>query len=118
MHSYWITLATVAHSRFRWSNVCDITFTQAIYPTIIIVLVALNRSHIEKGFTHHLESLPTPHITVTVDTITASLQEGRWQEQSPILVIDAPVFRRGDNAEDSLNTGSSSKASWTRTPEK
>ncbi|KAM5536425.1 hypothetical protein V8D89_009861, partial [Ganoderma adspersum] len=31
----------------------------AIYPTIIIVLVALNKSHMEGGISQHLESVPT-----------------------------------------------------------
>ncbi|PIL28066.1 hypothetical protein GSI_09819 [Ganoderma sinense ZZ0214-1] len=44
---------------------------QAIYPTVVIIFVALNKSHMEKGFTQHLESVPTPHITSTADTIAA-----------------------------------------------
>ncbi|KAI1791468.1 hypothetical protein LXA43DRAFT_430451 [Ganoderma leucocontextum] len=72
-----------------------------IYPTIIIVLVALNRSHIEKGLSQHLESLPTPHIAVTVNTIMTS--ERTPHRMSEVLVIDSDGqgLGFGDGVEDS-----------------
>ena len=87
MHSYWITLTTLAHSRFRWSDVCAITFTQAIYPTIIIVLVALNRSHIEKGLSQHIESMPTPRLAITANTMETRYTAPDYR-RSEVLVID------------------------------
>lgn len=60
------------------------------------MLVALNRSHIEKGLTQHLESLPTPHVTVMADAITATLHEGGRQEQLPVLVTDEQGLHYGD----------------------
>ncbi|KAI1781837.1 hypothetical protein LXA43DRAFT_597966, partial [Ganoderma leucocontextum] len=72
----------------------------AIYPTIIIVLVALNRSHMEKGLSQHLESLPTPHIAVTVNTVMTS--ERTPHRMSEVLVIDSDRHGAGcgDGVED------------------
>ena len=63
-------------------------FFQAIYPAIIIVLVALNSSHMERGLTQNLESVPTPHLALTIDTVAASLRESRLHRTSEVLVID------------------------------
>lgn len=68
-------------------DVCAITFTQAIYPTIIIVLVALNRSHIEKGLSQHLESMPTPRLAITANTIERRDTMPDYR-RSEVLVIE------------------------------
>ncbi|PIL28972.1 hypothetical protein GSI_09019 [Ganoderma sinense ZZ0214-1] len=44
----------------------------AMYPTVIIVLVGLKRSHIERGLSQHVQSLPTPHLSLVGDTHTPS----------------------------------------------
>ncbi|KAM5536435.1 hypothetical protein V8D89_009871 [Ganoderma adspersum] len=65
----------------------------AIYPAFIIVLVALNRSHIEKGLTQNMQSVPgTPNIAITINTLTPSGHDGRSPGMmSEVLAID----RRG-----------------------
>ncbi|KAM5536427.1 hypothetical protein V8D89_009863 [Ganoderma adspersum] len=64
----------------------------AIYPAFIIVLVALNRSHIEKGLTQNMQSVPTPNIAITINTLTPSGHDGRsLGMMSEVLAID----RRG-----------------------
>ena len=57
---------------------------------VIIVLVALNRSHMEKGLLpEHLQSLPTPNITITVDTdTTVTTGESGLRTRSEALAID------------------------------
>ena len=57
---------------------------------IIIVLVALDRSHMEKGLLpEHLQSLPTPNITIAVDTdITVTTRESGLRTRSEALAID------------------------------
>lgn len=70
---------------------------QAIYPVFITALVALNRSHIEKGFTQHLESLLTPHIAVTPNPTATSPRERRSYQRSgsEALVIDGEGLECG-----------------------
>ncbi|KAM5531385.1 hypothetical protein V8D89_014948 [Ganoderma adspersum] len=61
----------------------------AIYPAFIIVLVALNRSHIEKGLTQNMQSVPTPNIAITINTLTPSGHDGRSPGMmSEVLAID------------------------------
>ncbi|KAI1795718.1 hypothetical protein LXA43DRAFT_1080150 [Ganoderma leucocontextum] len=68
----------------------------AIYPTIIIVLVALDRSHMERGLTQHLESLPTPNLALTVNSTATIPHENRLYRGPEVLVIDGQELRRGD----------------------
>ncbi|PIL32081.1 hypothetical protein GSI_06786 [Ganoderma sinense ZZ0214-1] len=74
----------------------------AIYPTIIVVLVALNRSHMEHGLTQHLESLPTPNLALTVDTIATSLRESRVHGRLEVPVKDTKEARSLTGAGDVL----------------
>ena len=55
---------------------------------IIIVLVALNRSHVDKGFAG--TTVPTPHISFTVHTMPTGLHERRScaYGRSEVLDID------------------------------
>ena len=75
-------------------------FFQAIYPAIIVVLVALNSSHMERRLTQNFESIPTPHLALTIDTVAASLRESHLHRTSEVLVIDDSqqfeVLRCGD----------------------
>ncbi|PIL28495.1 hypothetical protein GSI_08533 [Ganoderma sinense ZZ0214-1] len=66
----------------------------AIYPTVIIILVAINRSHMEKGFmnlqanqsTGLNATLPLHRITVTVDTaVTTRCDFGSNGSSDPVL---------------------------------
>ncbi|PIL28082.1 hypothetical protein GSI_09836 [Ganoderma sinense ZZ0214-1] len=78
---------------------------QAIYPTVVIIFVALNKSHMEKGLTQHLESLPTPNITCMADR-TSSSRDG---ERSPaeLSVIDDGAVRHAD-----IHTSEGAGRSW------
>ena len=51
-------------------SLSDNSISQAIYPTIIIVFVALNRSHVEKVLTYN-GSMPTPHLSLAVGPVGA-----------------------------------------------
>ena len=53
---------------------------QAIYPASIIVLVALNRSHVEKGLTQNPRDItvPTPHVSA----ILARIRGGDGSQRS------------------------------------
>ncbi|KAM5540008.1 hypothetical protein V8D89_006340 [Ganoderma adspersum] len=69
----------------------------AIYPTVIIVLVALNRSHIADGFTTPTQSnagrhpLPALAIGVNTSVIThCDPQMKRGTESKRVLVIEGP----------------------------
>ncbi|KAI1786143.1 hypothetical protein LXA43DRAFT_1034827 [Ganoderma leucocontextum] len=81
----------------------------AIYPAFIIVLVALDRSHMEKGLTQDHWSVPTPHISrVTIDTMTArphesgSRSRSHWGSGSEVLAIDGrDKVEHGDGPDDS-----------------
>ena len=51
----------------------------------------------ERGLTvQHLESLPTPHLTLTVDTVAASLRESRVHRTSEIPAEQLEGLRGGD----------------------
>ena len=85
---------------------------QAIYPMIIIVLVALGRSHMEKGLLpEHLQSLPTPNLTLMVNT-TLTRQSGLCTSRLEALGIDLDEqsLRCGDSVEDSDTSERWSKA--------
>ncbi|KAM5535325.1 hypothetical protein V8D89_011010, partial [Ganoderma adspersum] len=76
----------------------------AIYPTIIIVLVALNKSHMERAISQHLESIPTPHLANTADTETTSLDEGpSSRRRSGVLVFDGQEAGLEGGSEDWRN---------------
>ena len=66
-------------------------FYKAIYPIIIIVLVAPNRSHIVGGLTQpHLEPIliPYPYIASKVDTTVTNLHESKkWSHGSSDALI-------------------------------
>ncbi|PIL28078.1 hypothetical protein GSI_09831 [Ganoderma sinense ZZ0214-1] len=60
----------------------------AIYPTVIIVLVTLNRSLVERGISQNLESVPTPHLaTIDVSITNPSLRQSQARRTAEILVI-------------------------------
>ncbi|KAM5546327.1 hypothetical protein V8D89_000453 [Ganoderma adspersum] len=64
-HSFWYI--------FGFINESSLVPLIAIYPTIIIILVALNRSHVENGFLKATQSgfhpaVPLRELTVAVDT--------------------------------------------------
>ena len=70
---------------------------------IIVVLVALGRSYMQKVLLpKHLQSLPTPNLTLTVDT-TATGQSVLRTRGSEVLGIDLDEqsLRCGDSVEDS-----------------
>ncbi|PIL28049.1 hypothetical protein GSI_09801 [Ganoderma sinense ZZ0214-1] len=91
--------SSAAEEEYRFLSIFGVIVTGAfvpaiaIYPTVIIVLVALNRSHVERGLTRtqHLESLPTPHLalTVTGDTIATSRVHGHGRFEVPGNLKDA-----------------------------
>ena len=75
---------------------------QAIYPTVIIVLVSLNRSHVENGMASTGETTSTSGAsirltTVRIDTTTAShFDRGHHQpRRSEVLVINEREFGLG-----------------------
>lgn len=62
----------------------------------------LKKSHIEKGFSQHMQSLPTPQLTpLPTDALTTSQMENRstWK-LSETLVISGQGLRRGGELED------------------
>ncbi len=66
---------------------------QAIYPTVVIILVALNRSQAERRFTRELESSsppPSTRLVVNIETVTMSRQDG---SSSEVLAVGG----RGDD---------------------
>ncbi|PIL28079.1 hypothetical protein GSI_09832 [Ganoderma sinense ZZ0214-1] len=70
----------------------------AIYPTIIIVLVALNKSHIERGISQHLDAVPTPCLATEVHTVDTNLYEDQAPTRSEVLVIGRPKSVCGSSA--------------------
>nr|VWO96162.1 Ketoreductase CTB6 (EC (Cercosporin toxin biosynthesis cluster protein 6) [Ganoderma boninense] len=91
--------AASSHEEYRFMSVFSIVVDGAlvpaiaIYPTIIIVLVALNRSHIERGLTQHLESLPTLNLALTVDTLATSLCASRVDRRLEVPVKEDAEVR-------------------------
>ena len=57
----------------------------------------------ERGLTQHLESLPTPCIARTINTMATSLHESRLHRRSEVLVIGEQhqELMRGDVSEES-----------------
>ena len=52
---------------------------QAIYPTVVIILVALNRTQLATRCTQYIESpspSPTPRPVVNIETVTVSRRDG------------------------------------------
>ncbi|PIL28054.1 hypothetical protein GSI_09806 [Ganoderma sinense ZZ0214-1] len=80
----------------------------AIYPTLIIVLVASNRSHVEKGLAPSAE--PIPMSTRTGDTATAAHSKTRPGQRSSVLLID----RQQQDCEDSMmdDASTSTREEW------
>ena len=79
---------TYSYSLYLW-------ILKAIYPTAIIVLVALNRSHIETAFTRSTPSsfshLPLRPLTVAVNTTVTTLSDNQHRGGfNRVLVIDGP----------------------------
>ena len=77
-------------------------YSQAIYPTIIIILVALNRSHMESGLIKATESslsatVPLRQLTITVDTaVTTRCDMGRQSGSETVLAIREETFAPED----------------------
>ena len=63
--------------------------------------MALNRSHLANGLSQHLESLPTPHFTVTLNTITPNSRENGMYGRAEVLVIDGEGLECGGRLEES-----------------
>lgn len=67
-----------------------------IYPAFIIVLVALNKLHIERGVSYHnLQFIPTPNIAAGIRTFNTTFSNentspGGLRSQSQVLSIQAP----------------------------
>ena len=77
------------------------SYPQAIYPTVIIVLMALNRSHFENGFMDTTQSsvgrLPPCPVAVAVNTTVTTRCDNRSPERSDsMLVISKQDFQPGD----------------------
>ena len=71
---------------------------QAIYPASIIVLVALNRSHVEKGLTQNPRDItvPTPHVSAILARVRDGAGDGsRWR----VIVSEEDKFEPGENSE-------------------
>ncbi|KAI1791197.1 hypothetical protein LXA43DRAFT_1012811 [Ganoderma leucocontextum] len=104
-YNWWNTTDSISTAESRFLNIGRVLLNGApvpgiaIYPAFIIALVALNRSHIEKGSTQPLESLPTPHVAVTLNTIATSPHERRSHPQSEVLVIDGQELGCGNGSE-------------------
>ena len=67
-----------------------------MYLTIMIDLVAFSRSHMERGLTQHLESLPTPYLALMINTMAVSLRESRLHWTSDVPVEQLEGLRCGD----------------------
>ncbi|KAM5545307.1 hypothetical protein V8D89_000920 [Ganoderma adspersum] len=68
----------------------------AIYPTIIIILVALNRSHIENGFMKATESnfhtaSPLRQVTVTIDAAVTTQSEQNRSSEMVLAICEQDV---------------------------
>ncbi|KAM5545963.1 hypothetical protein V8D89_000089 [Ganoderma adspersum] len=73
----------------------------AIYPTIIIILVELNRSHMERGLLRHAQSLSLPSLPVTFETCTTSHHGTRsTQSVTGMASMNDGRFRCGDGLGD------------------
>lgn len=55
---------------------------------IVIVLVAQGQSYIKRGLLQHLDSVPTPHLEVTVNTIVTSEDSDTQHQMSEVLITD------------------------------
>ena len=103
-------------ARVRTPDIDAVPLYQAIYPTVIIVLVALNRSYMERGLTQHLKSFPTPHIAPTVRTVATRLHESRSQGRPDVL--PAAISERpeehgcGEGLEHGCNTSRRTSEEW------
>ncbi|KAM5531991.1 hypothetical protein V8D89_014325 [Ganoderma adspersum] len=77
----------------------------AIYPTFIIVLVASNRSHMEKGLTRSAQSVPAS--THPGNTVAIGCSENRAARRPSVLLISRSRQGSGEDSMDdtSTNTG-------------
>ena len=62
--------------------------------------MALNRSHLANGLSQHLESLPTPHLAVTLNTISPNSRENGMYGRAEVLVIDGEGLGCGGRLEE------------------
>ena len=53
----------------------------------------------ERGISQHLESMPTPDLALTVNTIATGLHENHSRRRSEVLVFDGPGLGCGDGLE-------------------
>lgn len=113
-HSFWdifkviidgalVPLIVRPYTLTATDHCCISVSPQAIYPTVIIVLVALNRSHVENGMasTGQTSSSGTASIrltTVRVDTATASHYDHQPPRRSEVLIIGERGFGLGSLA--------------------
>ena len=81
------------------SHFASTVLYQAIYPTLIIVLVAFHKSHTEKALTRHLSDIPTPHLA-TLNTITTNHHNSTFPRRSEVLAMNMQATGSGDSLED------------------
>ncbi|KAM5535101.1 hypothetical protein V8D89_011187 [Ganoderma adspersum] len=63
----------------------------AVYPALIIVLVALQRSHVEKALTHN--DIPTLHLSaIALETIHTSRRDSRGPQRSGFSIINSQAL--------------------------
>ncbi|KAM5529994.1 hypothetical protein V8D89_016339 [Ganoderma adspersum] len=79
----------------------------AIYPMLIIVLVASNKSHMERGLTRSAQSVPISRHPV--DTITTARSENRSARRSSVLLINRSQPDYEDSTDD---TSTSTREEW------
>lgn len=82
------------------------TYRQAIYPTVIIVLIALNRSHVENGFMKSSQITLGPEavrpLTVDVNATVITARDGQpGEETETVLIIAKREFPYVDASEGS-----------------
>ena len=65
----------------------------------------------DRGLSRHLESIPTPHLAMTVNTITISPHESHNYQTMEVSVIDRQEWGCGRDLEDAMRpTGEEWKA--------
>lgn len=70
----WPETSVAQHSLLLFTYIL-----QAIYPTVVIILVALNRTQLATRCTQYIESpspSPTPRPVVNIETVTVSRRDG------------------------------------------
>lgn len=66
--------------------------------------MALNKSHMEKGLTQNLESLPTPHLTFNGGRVTASSHDERTPEEPSVIDEEGSRYTGSKTSEDATRS--------------